>query len=192
MPSASGEFTKALAGALAGGLGGAVSAFALFPLDVLKTRMQSGEKCSLAELTRKLVGDAGVLGLWNGSLFSALQSLIEKFGYFFGYTLLRNVYRKIAGRDAGVLMTLLIGYGSEWSHLFFTMPLDKVKVMRASRMGTNEPQGLIHCIKGEGAPIFPIWRLPVVRSSCCLVHRCWSQRHGQVAICTLGLADTPS
>jgi hypothetical protein len=32
--------------------------------------------------------------------------------------------------DQGTIMTLIIGYCSEWSHLLFSLPMDKVKVMR--------------------------------------------------------------
>jgi hypothetical protein len=132
------EFVKALAGALAGGLGGMVSAFVLFPMDVIKTRQQSGDKLPILRLTTKLIKEEGVFGLWNGSIFSAFQSLCEKAGYFFGYTLLRNIYRRVTGGDAGTLATLAIGYCSEWSHLFFTLPLDKVKVLKVNRMGQTE------------------------------------------------------
>ena len=141
------EFVRALAGALAGGLGGMVSAFVLFPLDVLKTRQQGGEKLGIFALTKKLVKQQGVFGLWNGSLFSACQSMCEKFGYFFGYTLLRNIYRRVTGADAGTIATLAIGYCSEWSHLIFTLPMDKVKVMKVKRMGTDQPQDLGTCVK---------------------------------------------
>ena len=31
----------------------------------------------------------------------AVQSLVEKFGYFFGYTLLRNLYQRVTGNNQG-------------------------------------------------------------------------------------------
>ena len=48
-------------------------------------------------------------------------------------------------------MTLVIGYLSEWSHLFFTMPMDKAKVLTAKRMGTDQPNDLMTCAKDTWA-----------------------------------------
>lgn len=141
------EFAKALVGALSGALGGCVSAMVLYPLDAIKTRQQSGEKVGAIAMGAQIVKHDGVLGLWNGSIFSGFQSFFEKFGYFFGYTLLRNIYSRLFGGQAGTITTLLIGYMSEWSHLFFTMPLDKIKVAKVKRQGTDLPQGLLTIAK---------------------------------------------
>jgi hypothetical protein len=51
----------------------------------------------------KIAGDIvrkdGVLGLWGSvSIIAACQSMLEKFGYFFAYTLLRSLYRRFTGR----------------------------------------------------------------------------------------------
>ena len=143
------EFAKAMVGATSGALGGFISALVLFPLDAIKTRQQGGEKMGVFAMGAKMVKSDGVLnGLWGPvSVFSAFQSTCEKFGYFFGYTLLRNLYRRLTGADAGTIMTLVIGYLSEWSHLIFTMPLDKVKVEKVKRAGTDKPQSMLAVIK---------------------------------------------
>lgn len=145
------------------------------------------------ELIRGLdsqIKEEGVLGLWGSvSFFSAFQSLCEKFGYFFGYTLLRNLYTLAFGHTPGTMCvviasifqhylgrtqlhfpthtvdvnkvtlcelvlvvqccsaTLAIGYCSEWSHLIFTLPLDKIKVLKVKRMGTAQKQDMITCCK---------------------------------------------
>ena len=132
------EFIKALAGATSGALGGFISALVLYPLDAIKTRMQGGETGGVFSMGGAIIKQDGVLGLWAGSGLGAFQSLVEKFGYFFGYTLLRNLYQRVTGNNAGTIMTLVIGYLSEWSHLFFTMPMDKVKVLTVKRMGTDQ------------------------------------------------------
>jgi hypothetical protein len=146
------EFTKAFAGALSGALGGFVSALVLFPLDVLKTRLQSGTDEGLVEIVRNIVKRDGVLGLWGKtSVILGFQSMIEKFGYFFAYTLLRSLYQRFVGSAPGAIMTLAIGYCSEWCQLPFTIPIDKVTVIMRNRMGTDQPQGLLACA-GE------VWR----------------------------------
>ena len=141
------EFLKALAGATSGALGGFVSALILFPLDAIKTRQQSGDPLGVFAMGAQIVKADGVLGLWNCALFGSVQSMIEKFGYFFGYTLLRNIYSRLTGGDAGTIMTLVIGYLSEWSHLALTMPLDKCKVAKVKRVGTDLPQDMVTVVK---------------------------------------------
>ena len=141
------EFTKALVGALSGAVGGGIAAFVLWPLDCIKTRQQGGENAGVFAMAAKIIKHDGVLGLWNGSIFGGCQALIEKFGYFFGYTLLRNLYSRLFGGQAGTIMTLVIGYLSEWSHLAFTMPLDKIKVAKVKRQGTDLPQDLLTIAK---------------------------------------------
>ena len=59
------EFMQALAGALAGALGGYVSALTLFPLDVIKTKQQSGAKDGMLKIARDIVRQDGPLGLWG-------------------------------------------------------------------------------------------------------------------------------
>jgi hypothetical protein len=44
-------------------------------------------------------------------------------------------------------MTLAIGYASEWSHLIFTMPLDKIKVAKVKRVGSDLPQDMATVVK---------------------------------------------
>eukprot|EP01043_Picozoa_sp_COSAG02_P047616 COSAG02_NODE_4584_length_5189_cov_110.838900_1_plen_232_part_00 len=146
------EFTKAFAGALSGALGGFVSALVLFPLDVLKTRMQSGSSEGIVSIVKSIVKKDGVLGLWGKtSIILGFQSMVEKFGYFFAYTLIRSLYVRFVGSAPGALTTLAIGYCSEWCQLPFTIPIDKVTVIMRNRMGTDEPQGLL-TIAGE------VWR----------------------------------
>jgi hypothetical protein len=106
----------------------------------------------LVEIVRNIVKRDGVLGLWGKtSVILGFQSMIEKFGYFFAYTLLRSLYQRFVGSAPGAIMTLAIGYCSEWCQLPFTIPIDKVTVIMRNRMGTDQPQGLLACA-GE------VWR----------------------------------
>ena len=141
------EFAKAMVGATSGALGGWVSAFVLYPLDAIKTRQQSGDKLGVFAMGAKIIRQDGVFGLWSGAFFSAFQSLIEKFGYFFGYTLLRNIYTRVFGGVPGTIATVVIGYLSEWSHLAYTLPMDRVKVTKVKRQGTDLPQDILTIAK---------------------------------------------
>ena len=128
--------------------GGSASAITLFPLDVLKTRLQSGSNDGIFAMVGQIVKKDGVLGLWGKpSVIMAGQSLCEKFGYFFAYTLLRSLYARFVGGSPGVITTLVIGYASEWCQLPFTVPIDRMTVIMRNRMGTDAPQDLITCAK---------------------------------------------
>ena len=53
------EFQRALAGAFAGGMGGGVSAFVLYPMDAIKTRIQGGDPLGTIGIARQIVREEG-------------------------------------------------------------------------------------------------------------------------------------
>jgi hypothetical protein len=117
--------------AVAGGCGGFFSSFMLFPLDTLKTRAQAGnakENRSALALAAKIWKEDGLRGFFRGSQWRGCQSFCEKFGYFYCYNLVRTLHRGYAGRDAGILMGLVLGYIAEWMHAPVTMPIDTAVV----------------------------------------------------------------
>lgn len=85
---------------LSASLGGAVSASILYPLEVLKTKMQASgddteegeEKKGMVEYAKDLYEKEGSAVYLNGIETSAFQSALEKAFYFFAYTTLKNVH----------------------------------------------------------------------------------------------------
>ena len=62
-------------------------------------RPRLGLRDGLFKIAGDIVRKDGVLGLWGSvSIIAACQSMLEKFGYFFAYTLLRSLYRRFTGR----------------------------------------------------------------------------------------------
>uniref|UniRef100_A0A7S2DY88 ADP,ATP carrier protein n=1 Tax=Helicotheca tamesis TaxID=374047 RepID=A0A7S2DY88_9STRA len=133
-------------------LGGAFSASALYPLEVLKTKMQAEtsdssktnatengdeekgeqEQASLGMIaySQKMYAENGIGAFYSGIGTSAFQSAMEKALYFFAYTALKNVYKTMAiltGSDDGRIGTfanLVLGSMAEWAHLPITLPID--------------------------------------------------------------------
>jgi hypothetical protein len=124
-------------------LGGLVSSTALFPLEIIKTKMQAmdtgaskgpsseekgqhtgdeenvcqgpSEEATALGVANGIYEEAGVLGFYKGVHFSSLQSMMEKGLYFIAYTGLKSVWRAVSGSDdIGTLPNLGLGCAAEW------------------------------------------------------------------------------
>jgi len=125
----------AFAECISGGVGGWFSSFVLFPLDVVKTRMQAGEEGSALEVGWRLYQKSGATGLWKGGNARGLQSLIEKVGYFYAYALMQTLIERRRG-PMGVGLQLVVGYFANWVHMPVSMPFDTV-VIRMTTTGRS-------------------------------------------------------
>lgn len=127
---------------LAASIGGAVSAGVLYPLEVLKTKMQATagdgdgdkdgeageeteENLSMLRFARKLYDREGSAVFFRGVETSSFQSALEKALYFFAYTALKTVHHTLAGgAKLDTATNLLLGCAAEWAHLPITLPVD--------------------------------------------------------------------
>ena len=98
----------AFAECFSGGVAGWFSSFVLFPLDVVKTRMQGGEEGSALQVAGRVYQKGGLVALWRGGNARGLQSLIEKVGYFYSYTLMKTLIERTG--PMGVAVQLTVGY----------------------------------------------------------------------------------
>lgn len=117
-------------------LGGAISASVLYPLEVLKTKMQAETKkedddeeedrsnMTMVEYANYLYKTHGSQVFFAGVETSAFQSATEKALYFFAYTGFKSLYRGMGNGDPQTLASLLLGCAAEWAHLPITLPLD--------------------------------------------------------------------
>ena len=121
-------------------LGGVLSASILYPLEVLKTKMQAGddddedgeEKKGMLEYAKKLYNEEGFAVYLKGIETSAFQSGMEKAFYFFAYTALKQVHQlaraisnpQRASQPMGTMTNLALGCLAEWAHLPLTLPID--------------------------------------------------------------------
>lgn len=142
-----------IAEAAAASIGGAISASVLYPLEVLKTKMQAVQSSSVnddqskkqeqtevgskdtdvdkdnseisaVDFARKMYDEGGVGVFYEGIGTSAFQSACEKALYFFAYTSFKNNYKAIKGGSIGTVENLILGGMAEWAHLPITLPID--------------------------------------------------------------------
>lgn len=116
---------------LSASVGGAISASILYPLEVLKTKMQAVDEDDedknddMITFSAKLYQREGVAVFLRGVETSAFQSALEKALYFFAYTFLKEAYALVNGRGhISTLPNLLLGCMAEWAHLPVSMPVD--------------------------------------------------------------------
>jgi adenine nucleotide transporter 17 len=115
-------------------LGGAISSALLYPLEVVKTRMQSqadNHEISMISVMQDLYEQGGVAVFYHGVETSAFQSALEKALYFFAYTSLKQQYASSNNKNnntssalKSTIVNLLLGCVAEWAHLPVTLPVD--------------------------------------------------------------------
>ncbi|RLN61825.1 hypothetical protein BBJ28_00022895 [Nothophytophthora sp. Chile5] len=149
-----------VAAATAAGVGGFLSTSILYPLDTLKTRIQSGASL-LPEDEDEGEGEdeaggkpknkqlALVKSLYQGIQYKAAESSTSKFLYFYSYTMLAQMVAPSDGKPIGTLTDLAIGYVSELCHIPITLPMELV----GTRLQTSSESGgvfqIIRTIIGE-------------------------------------------
>lgn len=121
---------------VAASVGGAISAAVLYPLEVLKTKMQSDEnndnneeeeekKKSMIAYSKSLYEKEGYAVFIRGIETSSFQSALEKALYFFSYEALKKGYHSLSGgAQLNTGTNLLLGCLAEWAHLPITLPVD--------------------------------------------------------------------
>ena len=90
MTTISSNETQAMAPLVAGFLGGAMSTLTLYPLDLIKVRLQVNEAETIHRITatqtfRAIIRQEGILGLYRGLTPAMIGSSISWGGYFFVY-----------------------------------------------------------------------------------------------------------
>jgi adenine nucleotide transporter 17 len=149
-------------------LGGAFSSAALYPLEVLKTRIQADEhdnkaqpededhddNCniesnSMFSYAHRLYSREGPGVFYKGIEVSASLSALEKACYFCAYTFLKQLATKSKGSPAtlSVGTNLFLGCLAEWCHLPLTLPIDTF----TTAIQTQKPTSIQQYTKSEAA-----------------------------------------
>lgn len=161
---------------LSASLGGAVSATVLYPLEVLKTKMQAETKkdkvndedtensendpseFAMIEYAQYLYKNHGMGVFFAGVETSAFQSATEKALYFFAYTIMKNAYKAVAHtKELSALTTLALGYLAEWAHLPVTLPLDCWTTKIQTDASGKDPIQLLLLMLSEKVRAFNIY-----------------------------------
>lgn len=129
------------ASAFSGAVGGAVANLAVFPLDLVTTRLQvqrgyldkEDQYTSLWDAFTKIVENEGILALYDGAFQDTISTMASAFFYFFAYDFLRNNRLKMKRLPSGRLPTtlgiaeeLLVGSLAGIFCRFITSPLGNI------------------------------------------------------------------
>lgn len=125
---------------LAGFLGGAASTVVLYPLDLIKVRMQVNENVSASQqqsrrisswrVFRAVVRQEGVLGLYQGLTPAVVGSSVSWGGYFFFYEGMKKRYggyKQVAPRDFSPVESFLLACASGAIMVGITNPVWLIK-----------------------------------------------------------------
>ncbi len=84
-------------------MGGFVSSFVLFPMEVVKTKVatESDKTVTVLDITKREYHRAGLTGLFSGAHAAGLQSAMEKFLYFYNFKLLATSFVATRNRIQG-------------------------------------------------------------------------------------------
>mmetsp|Transcript_72044 Transcript_72044/g.105591 ORF Transcript_72044/g.105591 Transcript_72044/m.105591 type:complete len:314 (-) Transcript_72044:388-1329(-) len=154
---------EAFAEAISAGLGGAFSSSALYPIEIVKNRLQTSQKKqgkkdedgkeaeadSMSSVANDLYRESGMGGFYKGFQYSAMQSATEKAIYFYGYTYIVRSWKLFFG-DLSTGSSLLCGCLAEWVHLPISLPIDAVTVRIQTGKGGSNPLKILRDVIKEG------------------------------------------
>ncbi|RKP03652.1 hypothetical protein CXG81DRAFT_9275 [Caulochytrium protostelioides] len=107
--------------AMAGALGAVLANTAIYPMDVVKTRLQvqtpspspSGVSRyrSLSDGLMQIYCEEGAAGLYSGLAAGTLGTIASSFSYFYCYSWVHTVYRRLrhSGKPPGTVLELVLG-----------------------------------------------------------------------------------
>ncbi|CCI40132.1 unnamed protein product [Albugo candida] len=136
------DSSDVLAQACAAGLGGFLSTTILYPLDTLKTRIQSKNKAfanheeveeGQSKAVSKIDSEGAIMSLYRGIQYKAAEATVSKFLYFYAYTFLSQASSANGTNSMSTGMDLFLGYLSEISHRPLTIPMEVI----ATRLQTS-------------------------------------------------------
>lgn len=127
------------------------------------------EDASVLAVARAMYAEGGAPRFFRGVGVGAVQSAVEKSIYFLVYSLLKDGARYAnGGRAPGPAQSLLLGYASDWSHLFATLPFEVVcrnlQTARGAGRGSSAPYAVLQAVLSEGgvAGLYRGWQAYLV------------------------------
>jgi adenine nucleotide transporter 17 len=129
---------ESLAEAVSGGLADGLTATILFPLDVLKIRVQTDPSSS----AQSIIKEEGLLALWKGVSDKWIVSPQQKFQYFYVETALFALFDRLFHRKPNTGEHLILGYLAALQGNITTIPLDVTLTRRlaARKKGLSDAQ----------------------------------------------------
>lgn len=133
---------ESLTEATSGAIGALVSTTILYPLDTCKTKYQAEARShdrqryrNLQDVLWEAIRNGQVLSLYQGLGTKNLQSVIQQFVYFYGYSFFKRLYlKKTDSKSMGTKANLIVAAVAGACTVFLTQPLDTA----SSKMQTSE------------------------------------------------------
>lgn len=94
--------------ALAGALGAVAALVVVYPLDIIKTRLQVNRQ-TIGRVARDIIHKDGLLGLYYGMPAALLGVFSTNYAYFYWYSLLRSNYQQLVAEQISIGWELLVG-----------------------------------------------------------------------------------
>mmetsp|Transcript_8734 Transcript_8734/g.20608 ORF Transcript_8734/g.20608 Transcript_8734/m.20608 type:complete len:338 (-) Transcript_8734:142-1155(-) len=124
--------TSVLAQATAAGVASFLTGVTLYPLDVIKTRLNAGidedgvpYDGPMDVVKRQHAKKGFWKGFYSGIEVKIMQDIVRSVSFFFVFATLKKAYTKKFGK-IGVGQSLVLGYLSAVLNLLFTMPIEVV------------------------------------------------------------------
>ncbi|KAF0693088.1 Aste57867_15904 [Aphanomyces stellatus] len=138
-----------LATATAAAVGGCTASVALYPLDTLKTRMQSESKKDDATEKKPLItwDVENILSLYKGVEYKAAQSTMSKFLYFYAYTAMTNMLLTKDSKSLSTGANLVVGYLAEMFHLPVSLPLEVIITRMQTCKSGESKEGFVQLLQ---------------------------------------------
>jgi solute carrier family 25 (peroxisomal adenine nucleotide transporter), member 17 len=127
---------RRLLDATAGSLGALFVCVLMYPVDIAKTKIQSGcsRENTVARTCRAIVEMEGLGALFTGVGAKSLHALIQNFIYFYTYEWLKDSARLLGFRQS-TASNITLGVAAGLTNLTVTLPLETLIV----RIQTSEP-----------------------------------------------------
>lgn len=115
--------------AAAAGAAAATTTLVLYPLDIVKTRLNTGVDedgvpyKGVLDVVRRQWDKKGLLGFYHGIRVKLVQDVVRSVSFFYVFAILKGMYVKKRG-GIGVGANLGLGYLSATINLLFTMPVE--------------------------------------------------------------------
>lgn len=139
----------ALLQATAGAGSAVAAALALHPLELTKTRIQTGQaKGPITSAAARIASDEGLAALYRGVSAQCFEELLENFVFFYVYGgLMRLVQR---GQDLSMSLNLLIGYVAGVCTTTCVMPVETLSTRLQLSSGEGPWTLLCRVLRDEG------------------------------------------
>ena len=154
------------------GASGAFSQWLITPVDLIKTRMQSGQASSIPKAAR-FIYKSGIRNCWTGATPNVYRAILTNQGDLMTYDRVKQ-FLLLKGYEDGFQVRFSASFCAALVATLFSMPFDTIKIRLMSQCVVNPSySGVVNCgllmIREEGflslyRGFLPAWTRQVIWS----------------------------